>query len=69
MSRDLKRSLASQPSGMALGLERNMIAWLQGILRLKSPSDQLVGIEQQEPSLEERLERLLGRWGITMSLQ
>ena len=40
-----------------------MIAWLQGIRRLKSPTDQLGGIERQEPSLEDRLERLLGRLG------
>jgi hypothetical protein len=40
-----------------------MIAWVQRILSFKSPSDQLAVIEQEEPSLEQRLDRLLRNLG------
>lgn len=39
-----------------------MIDWLRQLLPL-SPREQLVQIENREPSLEERLERLLARLG------
>ena len=39
-----------------------MLAWLKTIVNL-GPREQLAAIEQREPSLEERLERLIGRLG------
>jgi len=40
-----------------------VIEWLQRILGLVSPSDQLVALEQEEPSLEQRLDRLIHNLG------
>lgn len=40
-----------------------MPTWLKELLRRRSPSEQLVVIENKEPSLEERLDRLLNRLG------
>jgi hypothetical protein len=39
-----------------------MLDWFKAILNL-TPREQLVEIEKREPSLEERVERLLGRLG------
>src|SRR5260370_902714 len=39
-----------------------MLAWLKTVVNL-APREQLAAIEQREPSLEERLERLIGRFG------
>ncbi|MEI6258298.1 MAG: hypothetical protein WCR46_00090 [Deltaproteobacteria bacterium] len=39
-----------------------MLSWFKNIIRLK-PEQQLEEIESREPSLEERLERLVSRMG------
>jgi hypothetical protein len=39
-----------------------MLDWIKTILNL-APREQLIELERREPSLEERIERLLGRLG------